>query len=69
MRTKAGLWIDHRKAIIVTVTDKGEEIGLIVSKVEKELRRSGGSPLKGSYEAHQVPAVGSRQRSVYGTSQ
>ena len=34
MRTRVGLWIDHRKAIIVAVTDKGEEIGLIVSKVE-----------------------------------
>jgi hypothetical protein len=45
MRTKVGLWIDHRKAIIVAVTDKGEEIGLIISKVEKQLRRSGDSTL------------------------
>jgi len=66
MRTKVGLWIDHRKAIIVTVTDKGEEIGLIVSKVEKQLRRSGDSPLKGPYEAQQVPADGSRQRAFTG---
>ena len=50
MKTKVGLWIDHRKAIIVAVTDKGEEIGLIISKVEKQLRRSGDSPLKGPYE-------------------
>jgi len=28
-----GLWIDHRKAIIVTVTEKGEEIGLTISAV------------------------------------
>jgi hypothetical protein len=66
IRTKAGLWIDHRKAIIVTVTDKGEEIGLIVSKLEKQLRRSDDSPLKGSYEAQQVPADGSRQRAFMG---
>ncbi len=33
MRTKVGLWIDHRKAIVVAVTDEGEEIGLIISKV------------------------------------
>jgi hypothetical protein len=66
MRTKTGLWIDHRKDIIVTVTDKGEEIGLIVSKVEKQLRRSGDSPLKGPYEAQQVPADGSRQRAFTG---
>ena len=50
MRTKVGLWIDHRKAIIVAVTDKEEEVGLIISNVEKQLRRSGDSPLKGPYE-------------------
>ena len=62
MKTKAGLWIDHRKAKIVTVTDNGEEMGLIVSKVEKQPRRSGDSPLKGPYEPHQVPAQDSLQR-------
>lgn len=62
MRTKVGLWIDHRKAIIVAVTDKGEEIRLIISKVERQLRRSGDSPLKGAYDEKQVPARDSRQR-------
>jgi len=60
------LWIDHRKAIIVAVTDKGEEIGLIISKVEKQLRRSGDSPLKGSFESSQVPASNRRQRALTG---
>ena len=54
METKVGLWIDHRKAIVVTVTDKGEEMGLIVSTVQTQLRRSGDSPLKGPYEQQQV---------------
>ena len=66
MRTRVGLWIDHRKAIIVAVTDKGEEIGLIISKVEKQLRRSGDSPLKGPYESQLVPADDSRQRTLTG---
>ena len=66
MRKKVGLWIDHKKAIVVTVTDKGEEIGLIISKVEKQLRRSGDSPLQGSYEPLQVPADDSRQRTYTG---
>ena len=66
MRTKVGLWIDHRKAIIVAVTDKGEEIGLVVSKVEKQLRRSGDSPLKGRYESQKVPADDSRLRAFTG---
>ena len=62
MKTKVGLWIDHKKAVIVALTDKGEEIGLVVSKVEKQLQRSGDSPLKGPYEAYNVPADDSRQR-------
>lgn len=66
MKTRVGLWIDHRKAIIVTVTDKGDEIGLIISKVEKQLRRSGDSPLKGSYESRQVPKSDSRQKTFTG---
>lgn len=66
MKTAVGLWIDHRKAVIVAVTDKGEEIGLIISKAEKQLRRSGDSPLKGSYESSQVPASDSRQRTLTG---
>jgi len=66
MRTKVGLWIDHRKAIVVAVTDKGEERGLIISKVEKQLRRAGDSPLKGSYESQQVPESDSRQRTLTG---
>lgn len=62
MRSKVGLWIDHRKAIVVRVTDKGEETGLVISNVERQLRRSGDSPLKGPYESRQVPADDIQQR-------
>jgi hypothetical protein len=66
MRAKVGLWIDHRKAIVVTVTDKGEEIVLVISAVEKQRRRSGDSPLKGPYEQQHVPADDRRQRTFTG---
>jgi hypothetical protein len=66
MKTTVGLWIDHRKASIVAITDKGEEIRLIISKAEKQLRRSGDSPLKGHYEPQQVPAADSRQKTLTG---
>ena len=66
MRAKVGLWIDHRKAIVVTVTDKGQEIVLVISAVEKQRRRSGDSPLKGPYEQQQVPADDRRQRTFTG---
>jgi hypothetical protein len=62
MKTKVGLWIDHKKAVVVHITDHGETMGLIVSQVEKQPRRSGDSPLKGPYEPHQVPAQDSLQR-------
>ena len=64
MKTNVGVWIDHKQAIVVAVTDEGEEIGLVVSKVEKHLQRSGDSPLKGSYESQKVPADDSRQRTL-----
>jgi hypothetical protein len=66
VKKRVGLWIDHKKAIVVAITDAGEETGLIISKAEKQLRRAGDSPLKGSYEPLQVPADDSRQRSYTG---
>lgn len=66
MKKVAGLWIDHRKAVIVVVTDQGEETKLITSKAEKQLRRTGDTPLEGSFEALQVPASDSRQKALTG---
>ncbi len=62
MKSKVGLWIDHAKAVIVTVTAKGDETSLSVSMVEKQLRRAGDSPLKGRYEAQQIPPDDHRER-------
>lgn len=66
MQGNAGVWIDHRKAIIVLVTLTGEHTALIVSKVEKHPERTGDSPMKGRYESRQVPADDSRQRALTG---
>ena len=41
MKKAVGLWIDHRKTVIVSVTDKGEETSLIESDMEKHVRYSG----------------------------
>jgi len=41
MKREVGLWIDHRKAVIVSVTDEGEETSLIQSGMEKHVRYSG----------------------------
>jgi stalled ribosome rescue protein Dom34 len=66
MNTQVGLWIDHKQATIVALTEQGEAISEILSDAETQLRRSGDSPLKGSYEALQVPADDSRQRALTG---
>jgi hypothetical protein len=41
MRSEVGLWIDHRKAVIVFITDKHEETRHITSNMEKHVRYSG----------------------------
>ena len=62
MKTNAGLWIDHRKAIVVAITPRGEETGLILSKVERQRPRSATSPPAQRYDPRQLPAEDSRQR-------
>lgn len=41
MKANAGLWIDHRNAVIVILDDKGEETKRINSDIEKHIRFSG----------------------------
>jgi len=60
MNARVGLWIDHRKALIVAITDKEEEIGLVISKIEKQRRGSAGVRAA----AHELPADDSRQKSL-----
>jgi hypothetical protein len=66
MKKSVGLWIDHRKAVVVVVTDKGEEIKQINSSVEKQLRRSDASRSKTQYEPLQVPADDMREKALKG---
>jgi hypothetical protein len=43
MKKIAGLWIDHRKAVIVIVSEAGEQIKEITSNMEKHTRFTGGN--------------------------
>lgn len=43
MKTNAGLWIDHRNAVIVVIDEKGEETKRIKFDAEKQVRSSGGA--------------------------
>jgi len=67
MQTRIGLWIDHRKAVVVAMADSGEESTLtITSKVERQPGRSGGKHSTTPYESLQVPADDSRQKRFTG---
>jgi hypothetical protein len=68
MKTSVGLWIDHRKAVIVAVTDKGEEVKEILSHVEKQLGRFEGIRSTTPYPAQLVPADDAQVERLYGIS-
>lgn len=46
MKREVGLWIDHNKAVIVTIEDEVEAILEIRSNVEKHIRFSSGTQSK-----------------------
>jgi hypothetical protein len=62
MKRDVGLWIDHRQAVIVTISDEGEETRLITSNVEKHVRYAGGSRSKAPDGPQEVSAEDTRDR-------
>ena len=65
MKREAGLWIDHRKAVIVTVTEDGSETKQIQSNMEKRVRFSSGSSEDGSAEDMRDRQFTNRLNSFY----
>lgn len=49
MEKQIGLWIDHKKAVIVFLEGKKEELRKIESNMEKHVRYKGGSRGKTAY--------------------
>jgi hypothetical protein len=64
-KAEAGLWIDHREAVIVVLSKSGEQTKRIQSKAETQPRRSG-EPSAGRFEHQAAPADDSRQREYTG---
>ena len=56
MNATAGLWIDHRKAVVAIVSAKGEETTEIRSGVDKQPGRLGGVRSTAPYESQLVKA-------------
>jgi hypothetical protein len=47
MKKEVGLWIDHRKTVMVTIEDDKEQTQEILSNVEKHVRYTGGKSANG----------------------
>ena len=62
MKRKVGLWIDHRKAVIVFLAGEEEEMKLVRSSVEKQIRRAAGSRSGGPFESQAVQSDDRQQR-------
>ena len=61
-KNDAGLWIDRRNAVIVSITDEGETIERVKSNVERKVRLSGGSrTAKTPYGPQQVAVDGKQE--------
>jgi hypothetical protein len=65
MKSEIGLWIDHRQAVIVMVTDAGEVTKRIISNMEKHVRFSSGSSEDGSQEDVRDRQFGNSLNSYY----
>jgi hypothetical protein len=66
MKQVAGLWIDHRKAFVVTLSDKGDETVQILSGVDRQLSRKDGVRSVEKFESLQTVADDSQQRNFSG---
>jgi hypothetical protein len=62
MKRKVGLWIDHRKAVIVFLAGQEEEMKLVRSNVEKQIQRAAASRSGGPFESQAVPSDDRQQR-------
>ena len=65
MKKAVGLWIDHRKAVIVAVTDQGDTTSLIVSRVEKQRGRVAGVRSTAPFASRLVPADDRQESSFH----
>ncbi len=64
-RNDAGLWLDRRQAIVVSINDLGEFVERIQSDIERKVRLSGGSRTgKTPYGPQQVSVDGKQEERI-----
>ena len=66
MKTTAGLWIDPREAIVITLSDKGENTRQILSNVEKQHGRIDGKRSVAPFDSQLMVADDVQQKEFTG---
>jgi stalled ribosome rescue protein Dom34 len=66
MAIKAGVWIDHKQATVVLMTDAGHEIKKFKSGIEQPVQPSSSSRPKHKYTRNDFIAEDSRERKLEG---
>jgi peptide subunit release factor 1 (eRF1) len=56
MAMKAGIWLDHKQAVLVLITDEGRQVKKIKSGVGMPTRTAGGSRPQNRYAPHDFVA-------------
>ena len=62
MAARVGLWIDHRKAIVVSLTGGEPELEVVESGIERKPQPAGGSPSKTPYGTQDAVAENALER-------
>src|SRR5687767_35643 len=64
MTIKAGVWIDHHKAVVVLITEEGENMLQIQAEPGASMRLSAGARLTHANTQNDFAADGKRERTV-----
>jgi stalled ribosome rescue protein Dom34 len=62
MTINAGVWIDHHKAVILLITEEGENMRQIISDENKEAHAAGSARAKNSYTRNDFVAEDKLER-------
>jgi stalled ribosome rescue protein Dom34 len=66
MAIKAGVWIDHKQAVVVLMTDAGHEIKKFKSGIDQPVRPGASSRSKHKYTPNDFIAEDRRERKLVG---
>ena len=64
MPKNVGIWIDHRKAVLITLEGKTEDVRLIQSGVDRQAQPHGGTHMKTTHTSQYFPAEDHKDRHI-----